>query len=60
MRASSRLAADLLESLDQERLGGMIKGALASRLRGIEVAPLFGRALERQSPATAICRCSMP
>jgi len=46
MRAGfSRLAADLLESLDQERLGGMIKGALASRLRAIDVAPLFGQAL---------------
>jgi uncharacterized membrane-anchored protein YjiN (DUF445 family) len=41
-----RLAADILEALDQERLGGMAKRALAERLRGLEVAPLLGRALE--------------
>lgn len=40
-----RLAADLLEALDQERLGGMAKRALAERLRALEVAPLLGRAL---------------
>ena len=43
---ASRLAADLLESLDQERLGGMVKGAIAVRLRAIDIAPLFGKALE--------------
>lgn len=42
---ASRLVADVLESLDQERLGGMVKGAIASRLRGIEIAPLLGQAL---------------
>jgi uncharacterized membrane-anchored protein YjiN (DUF445 family) len=41
-----RLAADMLESLDQERLGGMAKRALADRLRTLEIAPLLGRALE--------------
>jgi len=48
---ASRLAADILESLDQERLGGMAKGAIAARLRAIDVAPLFGQAL-----AAAIAR----
>ncbi len=43
---ASRLAADILDSLDQERLGGMVKGAIAVRLRAIEIAPLFGKALE--------------
>ena len=43
---ASRLAADLLESLDRERLGGMVKGAIAVRLRAVEIAPLFGKALE--------------
>jgi uncharacterized membrane-anchored protein YjiN (DUF445 family) len=42
----SRLVADLLESLDQERLGGMVKSAVASRLRSLEVSPLIGKALE--------------
>ena len=41
-----RLAADILEALDQERLGGVAKRALAERLRGLEIAPLLGRALE--------------
>src|SRR5687768_899736 len=43
---ASRLIADLLESLDQERLGGMVKSAVASRLRALEMAPLLGKALE--------------
>ena len=42
---ASRLFADILESLDQERLGGMAKGAIASRLRAIDLSPLFGQAL---------------
>ncbi|WP_184165092.1 DUF445 domain-containing protein [Sphingomonas kyeonggiensis] len=44
-RGASRLAADFLESLDQERLGGMAKGAIAARLRAIDIAPLLGQAL---------------
>jgi len=43
---ASRLLADILESLDQERLGGMVKAALAQRIRGIEIAPLLGQTLE--------------
>ncbi len=43
---ASRLAADLLEALDQERLGGMVKGAIAQRLRAINLAPLIGQAIE--------------
>nr|WP_044334137.1 DUF445 domain-containing protein [Sphingomonas hengshuiensis] len=42
---AARLAADMLEALDQERLGGMAKGAIAARLRAIEIAPLLGQAL---------------
>jgi uncharacterized membrane-anchored protein YjiN (DUF445 family) len=42
---ASRLLADVLEALDEDRLGGMVKGAIASRLRGTEIAPLLGRAL---------------
>ncbi|MCA1653546.1 MAG: DUF445 domain-containing protein [Sphingomicrobium sp.] len=44
-RGASRLIADLAESLDDERLGGLIKGAVSSRLKGMEVAPLLGHAL---------------
>jgi uncharacterized membrane-anchored protein YjiN (DUF445 family) len=43
---ASRLFADVLESLDQERLGGMVKGAVAGRIRGLEVSPLLGQTLE--------------
>ncbi len=42
---ASRLIADLFESLDDERLGGLVKGAISSRLRQAEVAPLLGHAL---------------
>jgi uncharacterized membrane-anchored protein YjiN (DUF445 family) len=42
----SRLLADILEALDEEKLGGMVKGALAQRLAGVEIAPLLGQTLE--------------
>jgi uncharacterized membrane-anchored protein YjiN (DUF445 family) len=41
----ANLMGDVLESLDQERLGGMIKGALRGQLEKIEVAPLLGQML---------------
>jgi uncharacterized membrane-anchored protein YjiN (DUF445 family) len=42
----SRLLAHLLESLDPERLGGMVKGAVSARLKTLEVSPLMGRSLD--------------
>ena len=45
-QGASRLAADILESLDRERLGGMVKGAVAQRLMALNLAPLMGQALE--------------
>ncbi|MES2001075.1 MAG: DUF445 domain-containing protein [Pseudomonadota bacterium] len=42
---ASRLIADIFEGLDDERLGGIVKGAIASRLRKMEVSPLIGHAL---------------
>jgi uncharacterized membrane-anchored protein YjiN (DUF445 family) len=42
---ASRLIADILESLDQERLGGMVKSAVASRMKAMEVSPLIGQSL---------------
>ncbi|MCY7339138.1 MAG: DUF445 domain-containing protein [Sphingomonas bacterium] len=44
-KGASRLIADLFESLDDERLGGLVKGAISNRLRNAEVAPLIGHAL---------------
>ena len=42
---ASRLIADIFESLDDERLGGIVKGAIASRLRAMQLSPLLGHAL---------------
>ena len=44
-QGASRLIADLFESLDDERLGGLVKSAISGRLRQAEVAPLLGHAL---------------
>lgn len=44
-RGAARLASDMLESLDQERLGGMVRTTLAQRLRALEISPLLGNAL---------------
>src|SRR5690242_7251984 len=42
---ASRLIADIFESLDDERLGGIVKGAISARLRNMQVSPLLGHAL---------------
>jgi uncharacterized membrane-anchored protein YjiN (DUF445 family) len=42
---ASRLIADIFESLDDERLGGIVKGAISTRLRNMQVSPLLGHAL---------------
>jgi len=42
---AARLFADILTALDQDRLGGMVKTTVATRLRALEVAPLAGQAL---------------
>ncbi len=39
------LIADVLESLDQEKLGGMAKAALRSRIERLALAPLLGNLL---------------
>ncbi len=44
-KGASRLIADLFESLDDERLGGLVKSSIATRLRNAEVSPLIGHAL---------------
>ena len=43
---ASRLIADLVASLDAERLGGMVRAAVAQRLTALDVAPILGQALE--------------
>ena len=42
---ASRLIADIFEGLDDERLGGIVKGAISNRLRKTQVSPLLGHAL---------------
>jgi len=42
---AASLVADILESLDQEKLGGMAKAALRSRIERLELAPLLGNLL---------------
>ncbi len=44
-RGAARMVVHLLESLDQERLGGMVKGAVAGRLERMDAAPYLGQAL---------------
>src|SRR6476659_7066017 len=42
---ASRLIADIFESLDDERLGRLVKGAISSRLWSMEISPLLGHPL---------------
>src|SRR5687767_9230990 len=37
-QGASRLLADILESLDEEQLGGMVKTAVAARMRAMDVS----------------------
>jgi uncharacterized membrane-anchored protein YjiN (DUF445 family) len=43
---ASRLVADVMEALDQERLGGMVKSVIDTRLRNADLAPMLGQALQ--------------
>ncbi|MEO1045965.1 MAG: DUF445 domain-containing protein [Pseudomonadota bacterium] len=42
----SSLFADIMESLDDERLGGIVKTALRKQLGALHIAPLLGRILQ--------------
>jgi uncharacterized membrane-anchored protein YjiN (DUF445 family) len=44
-QGASRLIGDLFESLDDERLGGLVKTSIANRIRKMEVSPLLGHGL---------------
>lgn len=43
---ASRLLADILDALDDNRLGGMAKSAIQSRIRALDVSPLLGQSLD--------------
>lgn len=42
---ASRMLADMLDSLDDQRLGTMVKGTIADKLRGLDASPLIGQGL---------------
>lgn len=42
---AARLAADVLHALDEERLGGMLKGVIRSQAERLRPAPLLGQML---------------
>ncbi len=42
---ASRLLGDIIESLDDERLGGIAKGAVRKQLEKLDIAPLLGQLL---------------
>jgi uncharacterized membrane-anchored protein YjiN (DUF445 family) len=44
-RGASRLIADILEVLDDERLGGVAKAAIAQRIGAMKIAPALGQFL---------------
>ncbi len=44
-RGASRMLADAFEALDDERLGGMVKGMLVQRMGQLRAAPLLGQLL---------------
>ena len=43
---ASRLLADILDALDDNRLGGMAKSAIQNRIRALDVSPLLGQSLD--------------
>ena len=43
---ASKLVAQALDALDPQRFGGLVKGAIATRLRDTEVAPVLGQLLK--------------
>jgi len=42
---ASRMIADMLGALDPQRLGGMVKSAISTRVQDLDLAPLLGQAL---------------
>jgi uncharacterized membrane-anchored protein YjiN (DUF445 family) len=42
---ASRLAANMIASLDQDKLGGIVKSAIGNRIRDLDLGPLLGQAL---------------
>lgn len=45
-RGASRLFAEMLTAFDPQRLGGMVKAGIGSRVRATEVSPILGQLLK--------------
>ena len=45
-QGASKLVAQVLDGLDPQRLGGMVKAGIAARLRATDVAPILGRMMQ--------------
>ncbi len=45
-RGASKLAAEMLQAFDPQRLGGMVKATIGTRLRATEVSPILGQLLK--------------
>lgn len=43
---AARLVGDILQALDQDRLGGLVKGGVENRLRAMDLSPLLADALD--------------
>ncbi len=46
LAGAANLMGDMLESLDQRQLGGMVKSALRTQLDKLEIAPLLGQLIQ--------------
>ncbi|EZP55843.1 hypothetical protein BW41_00923 [Sphingomonas sp. RIT328] len=45
-QGASKLVAQVLDGLDPQRLGGMVKAGIAARLRATDVSPILGRMMQ--------------
>ena len=45
-KGASKLVAQMLEGLDPHRMGGMVKAAIATRLRATQLSPILGQLMK--------------
>ena len=45
-KGASKLVAQMLEGLDPQRMGGMVKAAIATRLRATQISPILGQLMK--------------
>ncbi len=59
-RGASRLFAEMLTAFDPQRLGGMVKAGIGSRLRATEVSPILGQLLKAQASLGSMSSARSP